>query len=372
MPQKQTGSDRAPETGTGSSTSSDPPGLLEAAAARILDRWDEIGEVWMVSRDDAADAFAALSERARAIGSGAPTTGIQMDLERQVLHHRLSEALRSELLAEWKATRSGRANGRAEEILDALVVVEEYRTMLRRGSQEDLVGRMTEPDALTLVVEVAHDLRSPLNSILFLSEALRSGYSGPVTERQQSQLGLMYSAALRMTSVMNDMMVAASDGKGILDEGTSTFAIGPIFASVRDLVLPMAEEKGIGLEFELPEYDQCVGHPNALGRVLLNLATNGLKFTEKGTVVVSAKRIDRDTLEFSVVDAGRGIPKDYWEKLFQPFQKSAGRSGHYFAPSGLGLSIVRRLVRVMGSELHLESELGQGTRFFFSLPSPLP
>jgi signal transduction histidine kinase len=231
---------------------------------------------------------------------------------------------------------------------------------------------MTEPDALTLVVEVAHDLRSPLNSILFLSEVLRSGYSGPVNERQQSQLGLMYSAALRMTTVMNDMMVAASDGKGILDEGPTRFSIGAVFASVRDLVLPMAEEKGIALEFELPEYDHCVGLQSAIGRVLLNLTTNALKFTEKGTVVVSAKRVGRDVLEFSVLDAGRGIPKDYWEKLFQPFQKSADRSGHYFAPSGLGLAIVRRLVRAMGSELHLESELGVGTRFFFTIESPLP
>jgi signal transduction histidine kinase len=182
----------------------------------------------------------------------------------------------------------------------------------------------------------------------------------------------MYSAALRMTSVMNDMMVAASDGKGILDEGVTPFAIGTIFASVRDLVQPMAEEKGIGLDFELPDYDHCIGLQSALGRVLLNLTTNALKFTEKGTVIVSAKRLDREVLEFSVLDAGRGIPEDYWEKLFQPFQKSADRSGHYFAPSGLGLSIVRRLVRAMGSELRLESELGVGTRFFFSLHSPLP
>jgi signal transduction histidine kinase len=295
-----------------------------------------------------------------------------MDMERQVLHHRLSDALRTELLGQWKEIRAGAASGNADEILDVLTVVEEYRALLRRGAQDDLVGRMTEPDALTLVVEVAHDLRSPLNSVLFLSEALRSGYSGPVNERQQSQLGLMYSAALRMTSVMNDMMVAASDGKGILDGGATPFSIGAIFASVRDLVLPMAEEKGIGLEFVVPDYDQCVGLQSALGRILLNLTTNALKFTEKGTVIVSAKRLDRDHLEFSVLDAGRGIPQDYWEKLFQPFQKSADRSGHYFAPSGLGLSIVRRLVRAMGSELHLESELGVGTRFFFNVHSPLP
>jgi signal transduction histidine kinase len=345
---------------------------LKLAAERILDRRDEIGGVWMVSRDDAADTLRLLSERVKAIRSGTVERNFEMDLERQVLHHRLSDALRSELLGQWKAIRSGSAQGNPEEILDVLSVIEEYRSLLRRGAQDDLVGRMSEPDALTLVVEVAHDLRSPLNSILFLSEVLRSGYSGPVNERQQSQLGLMYSAALRMTSVMNDMMVAASDGKGILDEGVTPFAIGTIFASVRDLVQPMAEEKGIGLEFEVPDYDHCICLQSALGRVLLNLTTNALKFTEKGKVVVSAKRLDREHLEFSVLDAGRGIPEDYWEKLFQPFQKSADRSGHYFAPSGLGLSIVRRLVRAMGSELRLESELGVGTRFFFSLHTPLP
>ena len=132
----------------------------------------------------------------------------------------------------------------------------------------------------------------------------------------------------------------------------------------------MAEEKGLILEFRHPEYDRCIGFPKRLSRVLLNLTTNGMKFTEEGTVTVSATRIDGDRIEFSVSDTGRGIPPEKLETLFHPFQKSAYRSGYFFSGSGLGLSITQRLLAMMDSELQVETEEGEGSRFFFEVELP--
>ncbi len=133
----------------------------------------------------------------------------------------------------------------------------------------------------------------------------------------------------------------------------------------------MAEEKGVELRILSPERDRCVGWPKQLSRVLLNLTTNALRFTEKGNVTVSAKRLEGDRIEFSVSDTGKGIPAEKLHSLFHPFQKSAYRSGYFFSGSGLGLSIAQRIVTRMGSELGVESTEGVGTRFYFELELPL-
>jgi signal transduction histidine kinase len=221
-----------------------------------------------------------------------------------------------------------------------------------------------------MVVELAHDLRSPLSSILFLSEVLRSGHSGPVTDHQWKQLGLVYSATLGMVSVVSDVMDLASEQKGSAIEDPSPFSIGAVFDSVHKMVGPMAEEKGISLEFRLPDYDRCLGTPGPLGRIMLNLTTNALKFTDEGWVRVAADKLGRSIVEFSVQDSGRGMAPDEIGRLFQPFRKSPYRSGYFFSGSGLGLSIAKRLLATMGSELKIESAPGEGSRFSFRVELP--
>lgn len=231
----------------------------------------------------------------------------------------------------------------------------------------DFEQRLAEPDAFELVTEMAHDIRSPLNSILFLSEVLRSGRSGPMSDHQRSQLGLIYSASLGIISVVNDIMELASDRHGKSPDEPIPFSIARVFESVEQMVRPMAEEKGLTLSFVRPEQDQWHGHPGRIGRVILNLTTNALKFTDKGGVDVEARRIGSERVLFSVSDTGRGITDHDLQRLFHPFQKSDARAGHFFSASGLGLSIAKRLVASMGSELEVQTERGRGTRFDFML-----
>jgi len=291
-------------------------------------------------------------------------------VENPVLYHRVTEALRGELLGAWRSVPNSPCHGDSGTVLSLVWALEELRLRLWPGGRQDLAARLAEPDALELVVEIAHDLRSPLNSILFLAEVLRSGDSGAVTPQQRAQLGLIYGATMGMISVVNDVMELARDPDGTGEEEQSPFSIGRVFESVREVVRPIAEEKKIGLEFSIPEYDHCRGRPAALGRVILNLTINALKFTEEGQVDVVARRVERDRVAFSVRDTGRGIPPEGQSKLFQPFQRATGRDGHFFAQAGLGLSIARRLVQSMGSELAVESEVGKGTVFSFTLTLP--
>lgn len=237
--------------------------------------------------------------------------------------------------------------------------------------EEDLRARLRAPDAFQLLVEVAHDLRSPLTSILFLSETLRDGHSGPVTDVQRSQLGLIYSAAFGLASIASDVMDLARGEHDVLGVDPEPFALRELLTSVQRLVEPIVDEKGLELRMALPERSKITGHPHAVSRVLLNLTTNALKFTEEGSVEIGATARPPNHLEFYVQDTGRGIPEERRGELFQPFKSRMGATaeGQFFSGSGVGLSIARRLVRAMGSELEFETSDTDGTRFWFVVPT---
>jgi signal transduction histidine kinase len=343
---------------------------LVAAVARLAERLDSLPATWMASRDE---ILAALQQIAVDVErSCAVPKDVQEPIKatNPVLHHRLVDALRAELLAEWRAGSDADEVATSHALVTLMWALESYRARLWPANRNDLAARLADPDALELVVEVAHDLRSPLNSILFLAEVLRSGQSGPITPHQRGQLGLIYGATMGMISVVNDVMELSRDPEGTGEEEPSRFSIGRVFDSVHEVVRPIAEEKKIALEFGLPDYDHCLGRPLAIGRVILNLTINALKFTEVGRVSVSAKRIDRAHVTFSVLDTGRGISPAVQAHLFQPFQRAASRDRHFFAKAGLGLSIARRLVQSMGAELTYETEAGKGTVFSFTLDLP--
>jgi signal transduction histidine kinase len=236
---------------------------------------------------------------------------------------------------------------------------------------DDLRARMRGPDAFELLVEVAHDFRSPLTSILFLAEALRDEHSGPVTDAQRSQLGLIYSAAFGLATIASDVMDLARREKDLIGDEAESFAIADVFQRVERMVLPLVEEKGLTLRVVVPERWQAHGHPHALSRVLLNLTTNALKFTDEGSVELGVRPLPHGRIEFYVQDTGRGIAPEQQRNLFQPFRRRSGSSedGHYFSSSGIGLSIARRLLQAMGSDLSLDSSDERGTRFSFVLPA---
>lgn len=235
---------------------------------------------------------------------------------------------------------------------------------------DDLRKRMHAPDAFDLLVEVAHDFRSPLTSILFLAEALRDGHSGELTDLQRSQLGLIYSAAFGLASIASDVMDLARREKDLIDDAPEPFLISEVYGRVERMVRPLVEEKGLELRMVVPERWQAKGHPHALSRVLLNLTTNALKFTDEGSVELGVKAMPHGRLEYYVQDTGRGISPESQRSLFQPFRhrSSDPKDGHYFSSAGIGLSIARRLLRAMDSDLSLDYSGDRGTRFSFVLP----
>ena len=163
---------------------------------------------------------------------------------------------------------------------------EQVAAQLESDWARHLADRLSGPDGLELVVEVAHDLRSPLTSILFLAETLQRARSGPVNPVQERQLGLIYSAAFGLSSMASDVIELARGGDRLVDLDPIPFSVADILESVRDIVQPIAEEKALEVRIAAAPGDYRVGHPVALSRVLLNLTTNALKFTSEGFVEV--------------------------------------------------------------------------------------
>ncbi|HEY3220342.1 MAG TPA: HAMP domain-containing sensor histidine kinase [Gemmatimonadales bacterium] len=304
--------------------------------------------------------------------AAAPDLPVQPKVDARIhstLGRRLLELVRAELVESWRELGVPDA-----ELLPLLVAMEHVRVTIQPNWAQTFAQQLSGSDGLALLMDVAHDLRSPLTSILVLAETLQRGQSGDVNEVQQRQLGLIYTAALGLSSVASDIIEFTQGGDQLVEQEPSAFSVTAMLESVRDIVRPIAEEKHLTVRLLAPTHDQRLGHPVALSRVLLNLTTNALKFTDEGYVEIVAQEVGDEggsRIEFAVRDSGRGIPPEKVTTLFQPLRKESGRRGQLFSQTGLGLTICRKLASAMKSELKVESRIGWGTRFFFELDLPV-
>jgi len=282
---------------------------------------------------------------------------------------RLLQLLQSELIHVWRRL-SARPPSR-DDILRVLSEIDQGIVSLEPHGRERIEAMVEAESPLTMVIQLAHDIRSPLTSVLFLAELLQRGRSGEVNETQQRQLGVIYSAAFALVSVANDVIeLARGGGTSLTSEDPAPFSLAESLGTIKEMLQPMAEDKGIEFRVVTPRDDRRVGHQAAISRALLNLTTNALKFTEEGHVEVAAESSGWEDIRFSVTDTGRGMSPEAERNLFQPFQKSERRKGVFFSGSGLGLSIVRRIVRDLGGVLSYETRPQEGTRFEFTVRMP--
>ena len=350
--------------------------VLDAATTRVLARIDEVYSPLAPGGAQRAEAFlGTLRGKLEKVLAGEDVDRVRAWLASSPLFQPVLDAVIQELLA---APDDSESATQVLEVLRACFALRGAAPPLSQGAstqppdREDLRAAMRGPDAFELLVEIAHDFRSPLTSILFLAEALRDGHSGPVSDLQRSQLGLVYSAAFGLAGITSDVMDLARRERDLVGDA-QPFALAEVFRSVERMVRPIVEEKRLEFRVVVAERWQASGHPHALSRVLLNLTTNALKFTDEGSVELGVRPLPHGRLEFYVQDTGRGLTPEQQQTLFEPFRRRSGASqdGQYFSGSGIGLSIARRLLRAMGSDLALDASGGEGTRFSFVISQAL-
>jgi signal transduction histidine kinase len=336
-----------------------------AAVSDVSAEWPHI-EHGATSVADVRTTLNALSANVRQVLSGDPVALVAFPTFVPV--RRALELLRRAFLERAEAPEVV-AGGEAS-VLETIKAIERVQQSIDEDAAHRFASRLSGQDAQQLVVEMAHDMRSPLGSILILAERLRYGSGGTLTPIQERQLGLVYSAAFGLSALAGDVIELARGGTTLMDQPPMPFLVSDVLQSIMDILRPMAEEKRLVVRCVGPEADLRVGYQAALNRVLLNLATNAIKFTNVGSVDVTCKQLDRSRVEFSVKDTGRGIPPHVMSNLFEAFRQRQITGDYAFSSAGLGLSICKKLIVAMGGELGVETELEKGTRFHFVLDLP--
>ncbi len=271
--------------------------------------------------------------------------------------------LKANFLSELSVTSDLNAN----EVVRTLMKLDDAEEAWRRTDRGKFISRLTGADCADAVVAIAHDIRSPLCSILLLVDALRHSEKAAANPIRERQLGLIYGAAFGLSTTVSNL-IGAARGEGLVQGKPMPFSVSETMHSVSAIVQPMCEEKGIPLGMEFPDKDARVGHGSAIQQALVNLASNALRYTDAGWVAMGCSEVSGDRVEFWVEDTGPGIPDDVLERLCYGFPPEGVKLR--FSSAGLGLAIVRTLVEAMGSTLQVDSG-SEGTRFSFVLNLPI-
>ena len=230
---------------------------------------------------------------------------------------------------------------------------------------------------------MSHELRTPLNAVLGYSELIELGISGPVTDLMRDQIGRIRMSASHLLSLVNDILDLAKVEAGRLQVSSRPCSTAETFAASIALIQPQAAARGLELVV-LPGPDPSPiyrGDDERVRQILVNLLSNAVKFTSQGgkitAEIASYRTPDPDTrlqtsrsyVSFRVTDTGAGIPNDKLLSIFDPFVQAESGHSRSREGSGLGLTISRRLARLMGGDLTVKSEVGKGSTFTLWLPA---
>ncbi|MCS7251224.1 MAG: response regulator [Anaerolineae bacterium] len=230
--------------------------------------------------------------------------------------------------------------------------------------------RLRELDRLKtqFIANMSHELRTPLNSIIGFSRVILKGIDGPLTEAQRQDLTAIYNAGQHLLGLINDILDLSKIEAGRMELHFAEVDLREIIRGVMSTAVGLTRDKPIELRQEVPEDLPPVwADPQRTRQVLLNLVSNAAKFTERGFIAVRAQA-GPSFVTVSVQDTGIGIPQEKQEEIFQEFTQVDSRTSRRYGGSGLGLAIARRLVEMMGGRIWVESEVGKGSTFFFTLP----
>ena len=260
----------------------------------------------------------------------------------------------------------GLLNGRRKESV--------LRAEIERRLRAEQGERAANLDKSNFLARMSHDLRTPLGIVLGTTDLLLAGSPDPTTREKLQDIE---TSAETLLTFIDDVFDFAKLETGRLRLDERDFCLRESLAKAHQLVAVQANEKGLQLRLSIdPETPDAVrGDPVRLVRVLLNLAGNAVKFTFKGEVEIRVEKLDDESdgatkaqLCFSVRDTGIGISQEDQQKIFQTFVRSDSSSAQRIGGSGLGLAIARELVELMGGDLCLKSERGEGSTFWFHLP----
>ena len=255
-------------------------------------------------------------------------------------------------------------------IVASVVDITEERTAaetLRRTRDEAEQATRTKS---AFLANMSHEIRTPMNAIIGMAQLL---LRTETTRQQREYIERLQAASRNMLGILNDILDLSKIEAGMLTVESVEFDLEGVLKDVTDLLAEKAVSKGLELIIDIPGDvpHSLVGDPLRIGQILLNFGSNALKFTEHGEIVIQVRQIEEDEdsvlLKVAVRDTGIGIAPEQLARLFQPFQQADASTTRRYGGTGLGLTIVRDLARLMGGEVGASSTPGSGSTFWATL-----
>ncbi len=240
---------------------------------------------------------------------------------------------------------------------------------------QEAVKEMRETDRVKsqFLANMSHELRTPLNSIIGFSRVILKGIDGPVTELQQQDLTAIYNSGQHLLSLINDILDLAKIEAGKMELAFDEVNMSDVTSSVLSTMSGLVKDKPITLKKVIePNLPTARADAIRVRQVMINLLSNASKFTDEGDIVVEVgvkpAPTGRMELQVSVIDTGPGISQEDQAKLFQAFSQVDDSPTRKTGGTGLGLSICQHLINMHGGRIWVDSEVGRGSTFSFTLP----
>lgn len=259
----------------------------------------------------------------------------------------------------------------SDAAVDQRLLREKVREKIREVELEKERAEQSERVKEQFLANMSHEIRTPLNAILGMTRLLLD--KDPRTD-QLKYLNSIKHASDNLLIIINDILDLSKIEAGKVSFERIVFDVRKELEAVLDTIKVNADEKGLELKLDIdPNMPYGIaGDPYRLNQILLNLAGNAIKFTEKGSVTISAKLIERNKdaarIQFAVIDTGIGIAQDKLDYIFDMFTQETSSTTRKFGGTGLGLAICKKLVELQGGDIEVNSTVGSGSVFRFFLP----
>ena len=263
-------------------------------------------------------------------------------------------------------TRRKKTEEELEKHRDHLEELVEERTAELAVEKER--AEATDKLKSVFLASMSHELRTPLNSIIGFTGILLMGLAGEMNEEQNKQLRMVKNSANHLLSLINDILDISKIEAGKVELSIEKFKMIGVVNEAMETMTPAANMKDLKLIAELPHEIEMYSDRRRVKQILMNLAGNAVKFTERGDVRITAKIVNGEKVEVRVADTGIGIKEEHMKLLFSPFQQLGGDIEKRHEGTGLGLHLCRRLTELLHGDIRAESKLGVGSTFIFNIP----
>ena len=249
-------------------------------------------------------------------------------------------------------------NNMAIQLKDSFAILEERNQELQR------LDKLKDE----FLANTSHELRTPLNGMIGIAESMIDGATGEITQLQQQNLTVIAQSGHRLANLVNDILDFSK-----LRHQDIELQLKPVnLNAIAEMVVTVSRALVMGKDIELLERVSpdltAIADENRLQQILYNLIGNGIKFTETGSIEILAEAVSDTEIAVTVADTGIGISEDKFDRIFESFEQADGSTARNYGGTGLGLAVTKKLVTLHGGRIWVESTVGEGSRFSFTLP----